>query len=127
MRDDEQVLGAFLNGVARAYPTRILSWHELVNDTIGEIPILVSYCPLCNSAVSYRREVDGEVTTFGTSGRLYASALVMYDRATESLWTHYDGRAVVGVLTGEALEPISSNARCIGWNRPRNLHTLFSR
>jgi len=68
----------------------------------------VTYCPLCNSAVSYERTIDGEITTFGTSGRLFNSALVMYDRATETLWTHYDGRAVVGYLTGTHLTPIPS-------------------
>jgi hypothetical protein len=104
----EPVVYLEANGEVHAYPVQILIWHEIVNDTVGGIPIAVTYCPLCNSAVSYRREVDGEVTTFGTSGRLYASALVMYDRATESLWTHFDGRAVVGVLTGEVLEPASS-------------------
>jgi hypothetical protein len=68
----------------------------------------VTYCPLCNSAVTYDRRIEGKETTFGTSGRLYASSLVMYDRATESLWTHFDGRAVVGVLTGTQLDPIPS-------------------
>ncbi len=97
----------------RAYPVQILMWHEIVNDTVGGIPITVTYCPLCNSAVSFRREVSGSVTTFGTSGRLYASALVMYDRATESLWTHFDGRAVVGILAGEELEPFPSPL--LGW------------
>lgn len=98
----------------RAYPVQILMWHEIVNDTVGDIPVAVTYCPLCNSAVSYRREIAGNVTTFGTSGRLFASALVMYDRATESLWTHYDGKAVVGVLTGQELEPIASPL--LGWS-----------
>ncbi|CAN5835516.1 DUF3179 domain-containing protein [soil metagenome] len=106
--DTEPVVYLEANGEIHAYPIQVLIWHEIVNDTVGDIPVAVTYCPLCNSAVSYRREVAGEVTTFGTSGRLFASALVMYDRATESLWTHFDGRAVVGVLTGEVLEPISS-------------------
>jgi hypothetical protein len=87
---------------------QVLIWHEIVNDTVGGVPVTVTYCPLCNSAVSYGRVIDGVTTTFGTSGMLYASALVMYDRATESLWTHFDGRAVVGVLAGEVLEPIAS-------------------
>jgi len=106
--DEEPVVFLDLEGDVRAYPVQILIWHEIVNDTVGGVPVSVTYCPLCNSAVSYRREVRGEVTTFGTSGMLFNSALVMYDRATESLWTHFDGRAVVGALTGEALEPIGS-------------------
>jgi len=104
----EPVIALEINGDARAYPVRVLIWHEIVNDTVGDVPVSVTYCPLCNSAVSYRREVRGVETTFGTSGSLFASALVMYDRATESLWTHFDGRAVVGVLAGDQLEAISS-------------------
>jgi len=106
--DREAVAYLELGGEVHAYPVQILIWHEIVNDEVGGTPVSVTYCPLCNSAVSYRRVVDGIVTTFGTSGRLYASALVMYDRATESLWTHFDGRAVAGVLTGHVLEPIPS-------------------
>ena len=111
---NEPVVYLEINGDAHAYPVQVLIWHEIVNDTVGGVPVAVTYCPLCNSAVSYRREVNGQVTTFGTSGRLYASSLVMYDRATESLWTHFDGRAVVGALTGERLEPISSPL--LGWS-----------
>lgn len=83
-------------------------WHEIVNDTVGGVPVTVTYCPLCNSAVTYGRVIAGTETTFGTSGRLFASALVMYDRATESLWTHFDGRAVVGMLTGTQLDVYGS-------------------
>ena len=104
----ESVVALEINGDARAYPVRVMIWHEIVNDTVGGIPVSVTYCPLCNSAVSYRREVNGVETTFGTSGSLFASALVMYDRLTESLWTHFDGRAVVGVLAGTQLEPLAS-------------------
>ena len=108
MTDNEPVVFLEIEGEARAYPVQILIWHEIVNDTVGGVPVTVTYCPLCNSAVSYSRVVNGVTTTFGTSGRLFASALVMYDRATESLWTHFDGRAVVGLLTGMTLEPIPS-------------------
>ena len=104
----EPVVALEVNGDARAYPIRAMIWHEIVNDTVGSVPVSVTYCPLCNSAVTYRREINGVETTFGTSGRLFASALVMYDRATESLWTHFDGQAVVGVLTGTQLEAIGS-------------------
>jgi hypothetical protein len=106
--DAEAVIVLEIGGEARAYPVQILIWHEIVNDTVGGTPVAVTYCPLCNSAVTYRRAIDGAETTFGTSGRLFASALVMYDRATESLWTHFDGRAVVGMLTGTTLEPVAS-------------------
>lgn len=104
----EPVVAIEIGGDARAYPIRAMVWHEIVNDVVGGVPVAVTYCPLCNSAVSYVRTINGVETTFGTSGLLFASGLVMYDRATESLWTHYDGRAVVGVLTGTELEPVPS-------------------
>ncbi len=106
--DNEPVVALVIGDDARAYPVSIMIWHEIVNDTVGGVPVTVSYCPLCNSAVTYGREIDGVETTFGTSGRLLASALVMYDRATESLWTHFDGKAVVGVLTGTELDVYGS-------------------
>jgi hypothetical protein len=108
LEDEEPVVVLEVGSEARAYPVQILIWHEIVNDTVDGVPVSVTYCPLCNSAISYVREIEGEETTFGTSGRLFASALVMYDRATESLWTHFDGRAVVGLMTGHRLEPIAS-------------------
>jgi len=108
LSDAEPVVYVSINGDTRAYPVQILIWHEIVNDVVGGVPVSVTYCPLCNSAVTFERVVGGEVTTFGTSGSLFNSALIMYDRATESLWTHYDGRAVVGTATGEELEPVAS-------------------
>jgi hypothetical protein len=104
----EPVVVVEVNGDARAYPVRIMIWHEIVNDVVGGVPVAVTYCPLCNSASTYVREINGVETTFGTSGLLFASALVMYDRATESLWTHFDGRAVVGMLTGAQLDQVAS-------------------
>ena len=106
--DQEGVVYLTVGTETHAYPVQILIWHEVVNDVVAGVPVSVTYCPLCNSAVSYERTIGVHVTTFGTSGRLYASALVMYDRLTESLWTHYDGRAVAGVLTGHELVRIPS-------------------
>ncbi|NNC40256.1 MAG: DUF3179 domain-containing protein, partial [Acidimicrobiia bacterium] len=120
LSDDEAVVILDINGDVRAYPIQILMWHEIVNDTVGEVPVAITYCPLCNSAVSYERRVDGHLTTFGTSGFLFNSALVMYDRATESLWTHFDGTAVAGVRTGTRLEPISSPL--LAWADFKNAH-----
>ena len=94
----EPVVAVAINGDARAYPIRVLTRHELVNDTVGGVPVTVSYCPLCNSAVTYDRRVADRVLDFGTSGSLYQSSLVMYDRQTQSLWTHFDGKAVIGHL-----------------------------
>lgn len=108
LNDPEPVLVVEIDGEVRAYPIQILMWHEIVNDTVGGVPLSVTYCPLCNSAITFRREVRGVETTFGTSGRLYFANLVMYDRATETLWNQFDGRAVVGVLTGDILEMVPS-------------------
>ena len=108
LTDADPVVYLEIGNEVHAYPVQILIWHEIVNDTVGGEPVSVTYCPLCNSAVSYRRTLNGVETTFGTSGRLFASALVMYDRATESLWTHFDGRAVVGQLAGQELEKVPS-------------------
>ena len=118
--DAEPVVAIEIDGDARAYPVQVMIWHEIVNDTVGGVPVSVTYCPLCNSAVSYRREIRGVETTFGTSGRLFASALVMYDRATETLWTHFDGKGVVGLLAGEQLEIIASPL--MSWNEFRSAY-----
>jgi len=100
----EPVLALEINGDARAYPLRIMTWHELVNGTVGGVPVTVSYCPLCNSAVAYDRRVSERILDFGTSGALLNSSLVMYDRQTESLWSHYTGQAIIGHLTGTQLD-----------------------
>jgi hypothetical protein len=102
--DDEPVLALRIGADARAYPVQIMIWHEIVNDVVGDVPVTVSYCPLCNSAVAYDRRVGKRLLDFGTSGRLYQSALVMYDRQTESLWSHFTGQAIAGALTGTKLE-----------------------
>jgi hypothetical protein len=117
---DEPVVALEINGDARAYPIRALVWHEIVNDTVGGVPVSVTYCPLCNSAATYERTIDGAETTFGTSGKLFASALVMYDRATESLWTHFNGTAVVGLLTGTRLTTHPSPL--LAWSDFREAH-----
>lgn len=105
LEPDEPVLVLRVGDVERAYPVQILIWHEIANDTIGDVPVVVSYCPLCNSALAFDRRVADRVLTFGVSGRLFNSDLVMFDRQTESLWPQIQGRAVAGVLTGEELMP----------------------
>ncbi|MGE3446716.1 MAG: DUF3179 domain-containing protein [Microbacteriaceae bacterium] len=102
--ENEPVLALEINGDRRAYPVQILMWHEIVNDAVGGIPVAVTYCPLCNSALAYDRRVDGRVLEFGTSGLLWNSALVMYDRQTETLWSHFIGQGIVGELTSVELE-----------------------
>lgn len=109
----EPVMSVALNGEARAYPLRILIWHEIVNDTIGDRPIAVTYCPLCNSGAVFERTVAGAVTTFGTTGKLRNSDLVMYDRATESWWQQYQGQAIVGERLGTELTRVPARLESI--------------
>ena len=87
----------------RAYPIRYLMWHEIVNDEVGGVPVAVTYCPLCNSGLTFDRRVDGKVLSFGVSGKLRNSDMVMYDRETESWWQQAIGTGIVGELTGVEL------------------------
>jgi len=105
--DDERVIGVERDGRARAYPLAIMNWHEVVNDEFDG-PLLVTYCPLCGSGVTAERRVDGEPTTFGVSGYLWKSDLVMYDEATGSLWSQIFATAIRGAKTGAELELTSS-------------------
>ncbi|MGE0879278.1 MAG: DUF3179 domain-containing protein [Acidimicrobiia bacterium] len=120
LADNEPVLTIEIGGEARAYPVQVMIWHEIVNDTISGVPVAVTYCPLCNSALAYDRRVGTRVLSFGTSGLLWKSALVMYDRQTESLWSHFTGEAVAGVLTHTELEtfPVATSA----WGAWRAAH-----
>src|SRR5215218_9519998 len=95
-------------------------WHEIVNDTLADRPIAVTYCPLCNSTVAFSREVGGRTLSFGTTGNLRNSDLVMYDRQTESWWQQITAEAVVGELTGERLEVLPS--QILSWAEFRRLH-----
>jgi Protein of unknown function (DUF3179) len=117
----EPVVAVEVNRVAKAYPIRILMWHEIVNDVFDGVPVVVTYCPLCNTGISFRRPtVDGEVLNFGTSGKLYRSNLVMYDRQTGSYWPQALGQAVVGPLLGTELEPVPT--RLLSWADWRSAH-----
>jgi len=104
-----QVIGYIgADGQAYAYPFSILNFHEIVNDTIGGHPVLISYCPLCNSAVVYSRIYEGDEIAFGNTSALYNSDMVMYDGATDSFWFQVEGVAIVGELTGARLDPLPS-------------------
>ena len=109
LADNEPVIALEIEGEARAYPLQVLTWHEIVNDTIAGVPIVVTFCPLCNSALVFDRRHNDELLEFGTSGLLRNSDLVMYDRSTESLWQQFTGEAIVGELAGEQLEFFSSS------------------
>ena len=97
-----------------------MTWHEIVNDTVAGVPVAVTYCPLCNSGVTFLREVGDRTLSFGTSGMLYADNLVMYDRQTESLWPQLTGQASIGVLTGTKLTAIPMGT--VAWNEFRETH-----
>ena len=108
LADAEPVIGLTVSGESRAYPLRILTWHEIVNDVIAGVPVAVTYCPLCNAAIVFDRRLDGAVLDFGTTGKLRYSDLVMYDRQTESWWQQYSGEAIVGHYAGHTLEMLPS-------------------
>ena len=102
--DREPVVFVQVNNDARAYPIQILIWHEIVNDTVGGEPLLVTFCPLCNTAIAFKRTFNGQVLDFGTTGRLRYSNLIMYDRQTETWWQQATGDAIAGDHTGAQLE-----------------------
>ena len=116
----EQVLVVEVGGEARAYPVQVLTHHEIVNDTVAGVPVAVTYCPLCASGIAFDRRVGERVLSFGTSGRLYHSDLVMYDRQTESLWPQIGGAAVAGVLTGTELTVLP--ASLVSWEQWSEAH-----
>ncbi len=106
--DREPVIIFPLEGEPRAYPLRILIWHEIVNDVVNDRPVAVTYCPLCNSAVIFDRRSGDQLLEFGTTGKLRNSDLVMYDRLTETWWQQFSGEAIVGTLTGQKLKMLPS-------------------
>jgi hypothetical protein len=104
-----------INGDARAYPIQILMWHEIVNDAVGGVPVIITFCPLCNTAIAFERAVKGQMLDFGTTGRLRYSNLVMYDRQTETWWQQGTGEAIAGELTGTKL--IFRAVSIIAWDQ----------
>ena len=109
-QDDDLVVGMVINGEAKAYPFNVLNWHEIVNDTVGGVNVTVSYCPLCDTIVAFER---GD-TTFGVSGKLYQSCLVMYDRADDSLYAQPWGEGIVGPAVNQTLERLPAVKTTLG-------------
>ncbi len=105
----EPVVVVIQRTAARAYPLQILTWHEIVNDTLAGVPISVTFCPLCNAALVFDRRVAGKLLDFGTTGRLRYSNLIMYDRQTESWWQQFTGRAMLGDMTDTVLKRIPAS------------------
>lgn len=117
---DARVVGLALDGDARAYPLAILSWHEIVDDVVGGRPVAVTYCPLCGTGISYDRTVGSERLVFKVSGKLYKNDLVMYDTATQSLWSQLLGNGILGAYHGTSLELLTSTT--IAWSEWRGLN-----
>ena len=120
LRDREPVVVFDREGDARAYPYRILIQHEVVNDVVGGLPVAITFCPLCNTALAFDRRHDGRTLEFGTTGWLRHSDLVMYDRQTESWWQQASGEAIVGELAGVSLPFLA--AQTVSWADFRNAH-----
>lgn len=120
LNDSDHGIALDISGTARFYPFQILVWHEIVNDTINDQRVLVTYCPLCLSGIVFDPVVHGERVEFGTSGKLWNSNLVMYDRKTDSLWSQILGEAIVGEMTGAKLTVLPSDQ--IRFGEWRKLH-----
>lgn len=120
LSDREPVVFVKVGDDARAYPIQILIWHEIVNDTVGGEPLLVTFCPLCNTAIAFKRTFNGQILDFGTTGRLRYSNLIMYDRQTETWWQQATGDAIAGEHTGAQLEFYP--ASMISWADFKDLH-----
>ena len=114
LEDRSPVISLEVGGEARAYPLAILMWHEIANDVLGDVPVVVTFCPLCNTALVFEREFDGVVHDFGTTGNLRFSDLVMYDRQTESWWQQATGQAIVGELTDTKLTFLPAQVVSLG-------------
>lgn len=120
LSDSDVVMGLEINGDVRAYPLIILVWHEIVNDEVGDIPVAVTYCPLCYTSQVFKRVIDGETVEFGTTGKLYQSNLLMYDRLTDTYWSQALGTAVKGPLSGQTLELVPFDV--VQWGDWKMLH-----
>jgi hypothetical protein len=103
---NEPVIYLEVNNEAKIYPIRVLTWHEIVNDEVGGVPVSVTYCPLCNASIVFDRRFEDQILDFGTSGRLRKSDLIMYDRQTETWWQQFTGEGIVGELAGKKLKKI---------------------
>jgi hypothetical protein len=116
----EPVIELVTHGQARAYPLQILIWHEIVNDRIGGLPVAVTFCPLCNTAIAFDRRVRNRTLSFGTTGNLRNSDLVMYDRQTETWWQQFGAEGVVGHYAGARLRQLP--AGIVSWQAFRTRH-----
>jgi hypothetical protein len=118
LRDDDRILGLTIHGQSKAYPVRILNYHEIVNDFLADQAVVITYCPLCGSGMAFDANIKGENTTFGVSGLLYNSDVLLYDRQTQSLWSQLLGEAISGTRKGTALKQlVMSHTSWSDWSR----------
>lgn len=122
LRDGNIVFGVVVNGQARAYPKRILAWHEMAVDRLGDVEITVVYCTLCGTVIPYDSVVGGKQRGFGTSGLLYRSNKLMFDEETMSLWSTLEGKPVVGPLVNTGLQMTSHSSVTTTWGEWRAEH-----
>jgi hypothetical protein len=115
LQKNEPIIFVQIEDEVKAYPMQVMMWHEIINDTLNGMPITVTYCPLCNTSFSFLREVDNQLLDFGTTGYLYGGALMMYDRQTHSLWSHFGGEGLAGLLADQQLQVIPSSI--ISWGQ----------
>ena len=124
LNSNDRVLGISLQGQQKAYPVRILDYHEIVNDRVGDTAVVVSYCPLCGTGMAFLASRNGKAFDFGVSGLLYNSDVLLYDRQTESLWSQIRKQAIAGPLKGQYLQQIPLEHTSWSDWRARYPHTL---
>lgn len=123
----DRVLGVTIDGTSRAYPIRILNWHEVVNDRFGSRAVAITYCPLCGTGVAFDAQVGGETLLFGVSGLLYNSDVLLFDRASASLWSQLKRTAISGARKGQRLQTIDlSHTSWADWRKRHPATTVLS-
>jgi Protein of unknown function (DUF3179) len=123
LSDKEAIILLQEGTVFKAYPLQIMAWHEIVNDIIADTPVSITWCPLCNTTVVFKRDLDGRILDFGTTGHLRFSNMLMYDRQTESWWQQAEGKAVIGNYMGVQLDLYPS--RLLPWREIRDIPGLM--
>jgi hypothetical protein len=118
LKPGDRILGIEINGISKAYPIKILNWHEIVNDHIGDVDYAITYCPLCGTGVAFSARVNAKTLNFGVSGLLYNSDVLLYDRQTESLWSQIKSQSISGKMAGTKLERLPiTHTRWSDWRQ----------
>lgn len=123
-RNDDQILGVAIDGIAKAYPIRIMNYHEVVNDHFSQKAVVITYCPLCGSGIAFSAIIQGEGYKFGVSGLLYNSDVLLYDQQTQSLWSQLMAKAISGKMSGQKLKALPTSLTTWGDWKKRHPNTL---